>query len=193
MIDIFNHLVALISIILSLGIANLIAFVATLVHRQKRVRLDAPQLLWAAAIFLAQIEFWLSVFPFRTLSAPDVPTVLFVILVPVLHYLQAVLVVPDYQPGEVMDLRRHHEENCREYIGVGVLLSVLSMAYLGYTMAMHPGFALPGAFVVGAAFIVTGLVAMFVRNRWVQILMPLIQLCLRIAFLPALVAAMNGA
>ena len=193
MIDVFNHLVALISIILSLGIANLVAFVATLVHRQKKVRLDAPQLLWAATIFLSQIEFWLSVYPFRTLSAPDVPTILFVILVPVLHYLQAVLVVPEYQPGAVMDLRRHHEENFREYIGVGVLLSLLTMAYLAWMMGKHPGFVLPGAFIVGSAFALTGLIAMVFRNRWVQVLMPLTQLGLRIVFLPALVATMNGA
>lgn len=192
MVDIFNHLAALISIILSLGIANLVAFVATLVHRQKKVRLDAPQLLWASTIFLSQIEFWLSIYPFRGLAAPDVPTVLFVILVPVLHYLQAVLVVPDYQPGEVMDLRRHHEENYREYIGVGVVTSLLTMAYLGYTMAIHPGFDVPGAFIVGGLFALTSIAAMLIKNRWVQILMPATQLALRIVFLPSLVATMNA-
>lgn len=79
MADIFNHLAALISIILSLGIANLVAFVATLVHRQRKVRLDAAQLLWAAAIFLAQIEFWLSVYAFRNSAETSVPAILFVI------------------------------------------------------------------------------------------------------------------
>lgn len=191
--DVFSHLAALISIILSLGIANLVAFVATLVHRQKKVRLYAPQLLWAMSIFLAQIEFWLSIFPFRTLTDSTVPAVLFVILVPVLHYLQAVLVVPDYQPGEVMDLKRHHEQNFREYIGAGVLTALLSMGYLGYVMATEPGFDLPGAFIVGAVFAGTGIIAMIWQAFWVQVSMPLIHVVLRIVFLPSLVATMNAA
>lgn len=188
---IFDHLTALISIILSLGIANLVAFAATLVHRQKKVRLSAPQLLWAAAIFMAQIEFWLSAFAFRTLSQTSVWSVLFIIVVPILHYLQAVLVVPEERPGEVMDLKRHHEENFREYIGAGVVTNVLTLGFLAYMMAENPGLTVPGAYEVGGFFTATGLIAMVWRNRVVQVLMPAAQLALRIVFLPAVAATMG--
>ncbi|BCW87386.1 hypothetical protein sos41_05150 [Alphaproteobacteria bacterium SO-S41] len=188
---IFDHLTALISIILSLGIANLVAFVATLVHRQKRVRLSAPQLLWAATIFMAQIEFWLSAFAFRTISQATVWSILFVMLVPILHYLQAVLVVPEERPGEVIDLKRHHEENYREYIGAGVATNVITLGYLAYMMALNPGLSVPGAYEIGGLFTVTGLIAMFVRWHWVQVLMPAIQLTLRLVFLPAIAATMG--
>jgi hypothetical protein len=188
---IFDHLTALISIILSLGIANLVAFAATLVHRQKKVKLSAPQLLWAATIFMAQIEFWLSAFAFRNIPQASVWAVLFVILVPILHYLQAVLVVPDERPGEVMDLKRHHDENFREYIGAGVATNIITLGYLAYLMALNPGLSVPGAYAVGGLFTATGLIAMFVRWHSVQVLMPAIQLTLRIVFLPAIAATMG--
>ena len=187
---IFDHLTALISIILSLGIANLVAFAAMLVHRQKKVRLSAPQLLWTATIFLAQIEFWLSAFSFRSISQISAWSILFIILVPVLHYLQAVLVVPEERPGEIIDLKRHHEENFREYIGAGVATNIITLVYLAYMMAVNPGLSVPGAYEVGGVFTLTGLIAMAWRNRIVQVLMPAIQLGMRIVLLPAVAASM---
>lgn len=189
---VFDHLMALISIILSLGIATLVAFSATLVHRQKKVRLSAPQLMWAATIFLAQVEFWLSAYGFRAIAAASVASILFVLFVPVLHYLQAVLVVPEERPGEVIDLRRHHDENYREYIGAGVATDVITMAYLAYMIVQNPGLEFPGAFLVGGLFTATGLAAMFIKHPAVQIGMPLVQLLMRLGYLPMLAAGMSA-
>lgn len=187
----FSHLTALLSIILSLAIALLVRFAAVLVHRRREVSWSAPQLMWAAVIFLGQIEFWLTTYDFRDTTETSVVAIIFVVAVPVLYFLQSELVVPDERAGAV-DLRLHHEQHFREYIFAVVLTDLLTLAFLSYTMWRHPGQSFGEAPIWLSVLAATGLAAMIFRARAIQLAMPAAQLVIRLGLLPILAAHLSG-
>ena len=106
----FEHLSVLISIILGLGIAQLLTNVHALAQAADRVRVYWLSVLWATLIFVGQVEWWWSSFSFQKLPLETWSFFyfLFVLLSPVTLYLAAAFVLPGIGPGERVDLRAHY-------------------------------------------------------------------------------------
>lgn len=188
----FSHLTALLSIILSLAIALLVQFAASLVHRRRNVRWSVPHLLWASVIFLGQIEFWLSTYDFRDVTQVSVASILFVVAAPVLYFLQAELVIPDNRPGDTVDLRAHHAEQSRGYIGAIVATDLLTIAFITYALNVIPGLTFGMARIWLGLLVLSGIAAMTMPWRWARVAMPLVQLVIRLGLLPILAGHLSG-
>ncbi len=106
----FEHLSVLISIILGLGIAQLLTNVHALAQASGRVRVYWLSVIWTILIFVAQVEWWWSSFRFQDLPLETWSFFyfLFVLLSPVTLYLAAAFVLPSVGSEQGCDLREHY-------------------------------------------------------------------------------------
>jgi len=104
----FEHISVLVSIILGLGITQLLMSLHRLVQARHRVKTYWLPLLWAALIFIAQVEWWWSSYALRTETIWNFFYFLFVLLSPVSLYLAAAFALPDFEKGEHYDLREYY-------------------------------------------------------------------------------------
>lgn len=104
----FEHISVLVSIILGLGITQMLMSVHRLVQARDRVRLYWLSLLWAALIFVAQVEWWWASYAMRQETVWNFFYFLFVLASPVTLYLAAAFTLPDIEKGERYDLREYY-------------------------------------------------------------------------------------
>lgn len=104
----FEHISVLISIVLGLGLTQLLMGVHRLVQARERVRLYWLSLVWTALIFVAQVEWWWASYTLRDETVWNFFYFLFVLLSPVSLYLAAAFVLPEIEQGERYDLREHY-------------------------------------------------------------------------------------
>jgi hypothetical protein len=110
----FEHLAVLISIVLGLGITQLLTNVHRLVQARRRVRLYWLPVVWTALLFIAAIEWWWAAFALRQNARwTNFFYFLFVLLSPVTLFLAAAFVLPegDGDESRVIDLRHYYYEN----------------------------------------------------------------------------------
>jgi hypothetical protein len=104
----FEHISVLISIVLGLGLTQLLASLHRLVQARARVRVYWLPLLWAALIFITQVEWWWSSFALRDQTQWNFFYFLFVLLSPVTLYLAAAFVLPEIEAEVEYDLRSYY-------------------------------------------------------------------------------------
>jgi phage shock protein PspC (stress-responsive transcriptional regulator) len=109
----FEHLSVLISIVIGMGIAQLLYNAHQLVQVRARLRAYWLTTLWFVLIFTSLIEWWWALFGLRTTTVWNFFYFLFMLLSPVSMYLAAAFVLPDEQErnNETIDLRRYYYEN----------------------------------------------------------------------------------
>lgn len=166
--SVFEHLMTLGSFILALGVASILSFASTPVHRRREVRLSAPVLLWAGAIFLHQIVFWLAAYQFQATQAANYMSIGFVVAQPLLLYLQSATVVTDASAS--LDLPAHHARNARVYIALVALSTTLDIAFFAHLSVLEPEAHLSRIFASMGVALASSLAALaFQRQRWIQI------------------------
>ena len=109
----FEHLSVLISIVLGLGLTQLLTNVHRLVQAGRRVRLYWLPVLWTVLIFVSQIEWWWASFALRNDTVWNFFYFLFLLLSPVSLYLAAAFVLPEIEADRTYDLRAYYYENRR--------------------------------------------------------------------------------
>lgn len=167
----FEYVMLLVSVVLSLGIARVLESHAHLLKLGGEVRWSWTYLLWLLLIFLSHIDLWGSLWFLRAAPVWTLPSLLATILAAMALFYAAVLSAPERVPGEPIDLWDFHMANRHRYIGALaaylILGTILNSFVLGGDFAAaNVTAALPGL----ALFAV----ALFVRNRWVQIVIPLL-------------------
>lgn len=178
MSGVFEHLITLGSFILALGLTTILMFLATLVHRRHEVKLSLPHLLWAAAIFVNQINFWVGSYVFHDIPRASYLDIIFVIVFPILLYLQSALVVTE-QNG-MLDLRAHHARNKRAYIGLVIAATTVDALNFLRSALEDRSFDPTLFLAADGVFIVTAIAALVSDRRWVQIGAPGLHLALRV-------------
>jgi hypothetical protein len=178
MTPVFEHLMTLGSFILALSLATILMFLATLAHKRKQAKLSTPHLLWMAAIFVNQINFWLGSYALRHITHATYVSIAFVIVFPVLLYLQSALVVADNDGP--LDMPAHHASNKHYYIGLVATASALDAIYFLYTAAQNPGFDISTFLIADGLLIATALLAIFNNNRAIQLGVPAFHLVARV-------------
>jgi len=123
----FEYVTVLISIILGLGITQIVTGVADLVHQQERVKIYWPHLLWVVIIFVLHIQEWWATFELRQFDSWRLPTFLLVVLYPINLFILARLLFPLGLSNEVIDLREFYYANFKKIFGWAVILPLLSL------------------------------------------------------------------
>src|SRR5258708_13301428 len=100
----FEYVTVLISIILGMGITQIVTGVADLVHQWHRVRIYWPHILWIILVFFLHIDEWWSTYELRKFESLRLPTFRFVLLYPINLFILPPFLFPLVQPHLVFDL-----------------------------------------------------------------------------------------
>ncbi|NEX91922.1 hypothetical protein [Caulobacter sp. 17J65-9] len=160
--SIFEYVMVLVSVVLSLGLTHLLSGFGALVQGGGKVKFSGLHALWAAMCLLLTFDMWLSLWGLRDLQAWSLPVLLIVFASTVVLYLFAMFVTPAAS-DEPRDLYQFHLDNRRGYaVAMGVYLVI--GAVLNATLTKQ--------FVgVNASIpVMLGLLALawFVPARWAQ-------------------------
>lgn len=123
----FDYLSVLISIVLGLGISHILTSAAQLVRYRAAVRFYPPSLVWMALLFLLHVQIWWAVFELRDVPEWSFIAFVLVLAIPVLIYVISVLLTPDFDREEEVDLRVSYFGHRRWFFGLFALLPAISL------------------------------------------------------------------
>ena len=142
-----EHVLILLSLVISLALAHVLNGIARLVHAEN-VAWSRIHLVWIVIALLMLVDFWMSAWQLRHEDDWNILMVLFWMTMAVLFYLICALMVPDTIPNEGIDLSDFHETNRRRYLGL-FLFTMLFSFTANLTLS---GFATANVIVVLNAF-----------------------------------------
>jgi hypothetical protein len=162
--DAFEYLSVLISIVLGLGITNLLTGFARIVQMRARVKMFWPAIVWAMLLLVIHVQTWWSMFGLRNLEVWTFLNFSLTLMQPILLFFLSALALPDFDREESLDLKKNYFAHRRWFFGmiVALLLFSLARAYAtdgrfqtGADLWFHIGFiagALPAAIVANEFF-----------------------------------------
>jgi hypothetical protein len=125
-LDAFPYLSVLLSIILGLGLTQVLTAVGRLVRHRDRVRLDWLPLLWAAVLLVVYVQVWWSMFGLRYHRDWTFVAFLIVLAQTGTLYVMAAVVLPE-QLDEAVDLRMYYEHQHRWFFGFFLATLIISV------------------------------------------------------------------
>lgn len=148
----FDYLAVLISIILGLGIAQLLGSFGRWVEHRRAFGAFGPALLWAGILLLIHVQTWWSMFGLRALAEWTFARFAIVLLQPIVLYLLAILVLPS-QTAQSQDARANYFAQRHWFFGLLAFLLVVSVVKDLVVSGSLPGglnLAFHGLFLAGA-------------------------------------------
>jgi hypothetical protein len=127
-LDDFAHLSVLISIVLGLGITNLLMGFARVIQMRARLKIYWPTLAWAVTLLLVHVQTWWSMFGLRKVPIWTFPDFAVVLMQPILLFFLSALALPDFDRDEALDLRANYFAQARWFFGMLVALVLVSLA-----------------------------------------------------------------
>ncbi len=121
----FEFVTVLISIILGLGITQIMSGVADLIHQWKDVRLYWPHLLWIVLVFILHVQDWWLLYQLRDITSWQLPMFLFQVLYPISLFILARILFP---LTGATDMKAYYLGNYRKFFALVMILSLLSAA-----------------------------------------------------------------
>jgi Ca2+/Na+ antiporter len=125
--DEFAYLSVLLSIIIGLGITQLLTAAGRLIRHRDRVRVDWLPLLWAAVLLVIFVQVWWSMFGLRTYREWTFVGFLLILAQTCTLYLMAAVVLPE-QVEDAVDLATHYERQHRWFFGFFLATLIISVA-----------------------------------------------------------------
>ena len=121
----FEYLSVLISIILGLGITQLLSGFGRWLEQRATFRFYGPSLAWGAFLLVVDIQTWWAMFGLRSYTTWTFAQFVIVLLQPILLFLLAVLVFPS--AGLEVDLRTNYFAQRRWFFGILMALLIVSV------------------------------------------------------------------
>ena len=104
----FDYLSVLISIVLGLGLTELLSNVHRLVQARDRVTFHWLPVLWGVLVFVMLVQWWWAAFGLHQQLEWNFFFFLLILLIPVLMYLAAASVLPTVESEQTVDLRAYY-------------------------------------------------------------------------------------
>lgn len=127
MIAPFEYITVLISIILGMGITQIVTGIASLVLRWERVKLYWPHTLLVVLLFIIHIQEWWAVYEMRNFKLWRLATFLFIVLYPVNLYILARILFPLSLKAKVIDLKEFYFRHYRRFFLFFIILDALAI------------------------------------------------------------------
>jgi hypothetical protein len=127
MISPFEYITVLISIILGMGITEILSSAGNIILRWEKVRLYWPHTILVLLVFVFHFQEWWVVFEMRNYQSWRLPVFLYTILYPVNLYILARILFPQKWKGKRTDLREFYYRNCKRIFIFIFSLAVLSI------------------------------------------------------------------
>jgi hypothetical protein len=152
-VDAFSYLSVLLSIIIGLGLTQVLTASGRLIRHRERVRAYWPSLVWAAVLLLIFVQAWWAMFGMRRHTDWTFFTFLMVLLQTVTLYMMAAVVLPEEVDEAGVDLRAYYERQRGWLFGFLLATLVVSVVKDVALTGALPGPANLGfhAFLAGAA------------------------------------------
>ena len=125
--DAFSYLSVLLSIIIGLGMTQVLTAAGQLIRYRARVRFYWPSLLWAVTVLVIYVQMWWSTFGLRAYHDWTFASFSLVLLEPICFYLLAALVLPEGIEAAGVNLREHYYEQHQWLFGFLLATAVVSM------------------------------------------------------------------
>ena len=127
--DIREHSITLVSVIVGLGLAELLANLNVLIRSRREVRWYALPLVWATVCLFLVVNLWWGIYlgAIGIATPSNAGAFLLYLVVPVLLYLVCSAVLPQMRDAATVDLRS-------SYYGSSRYFSALLFAYVAATM-----------------------------------------------------------
>lgn len=123
----FEFVTVLISIILGLGITQLLSGIADLIQQWEKVKLYWPHVLWMLMIFVLHVQEWWLTFPLQTSRTIwHLPLFLFQMLYPISLFIAARILFPAANDESCNNLKDFYFRNYRKFFLIVMTLSLLS-------------------------------------------------------------------
>ena len=90
----FEFVTVLISIILGLGITQIMSGVADFIHQWEKAKLYWPHMLWVILVFVLHVQQWWLTYELRVISSWRLPFFLFEVLYPINLFILARILFP---------------------------------------------------------------------------------------------------
>lgn len=130
-VAIFDYVMLLISVVLSLGLARLLETHARLIKRGSAVRWSAVYVAWLVIVGAMHVDLWATLWSVHTYTSWTWTVILGFFFQAISLFYGAVLIAPD-ETADVIDLWRFHVENRLRYLSALITYVVLG-SYLGLT------------------------------------------------------------
>lgn len=162
---IFDYVMLLISVVLSLGLARLLETHARLVKRGSAVTWSAVYVAWLVIVAAMHVDLWATLWVVHTQKAWPWTMVLGFFFQAISLFYGAVMITPDDDRTSV-DLWQFHLDNRRRYIPTMVVYTLLgSLLTLGFApMAQF----LSAVYTVCLPYVAGCVLAMASSSRWLQ-------------------------
>ncbi len=122
----FEFVTVLISIILGLGITQIMSGIADLIHQWERVRLYWPHFLWIILVFILHVQEWWLLYQLKDIEVWRLPMFLFQVLYPIALFILARILFPMASDEHAADMRTFYLHNYRKPFVMVMVLSVIS-------------------------------------------------------------------
>jgi len=122
----FEYITVLVSIVLGLGITQVVTGTADIIHNWNRVRLYWPHLLWIVLVFFLHLQDWWSLYDLRQHQQWRLPTFFFTILYPINLFILARVLFPGSVESGVIDMKTFYFSSYRKFFLLIATLAVIS-------------------------------------------------------------------
>lgn len=123
----FEYVTVLISIVLGLGLTQLLSGVAEMIHHWNRVRLYWPHLLWVLLAFFLHVQEWWELYALRDMDAWRLPVFFVTILYPVNLFILARILFPAIAEDKpVVSFKDFYFQHYRKFFLLIIVLAVVS-------------------------------------------------------------------
>ena len=116
--DAFSYLSVLISIILGLGIQQVLQGYRTLILSRRRIAFYAPPLIWSVLLLAMIAQHWWSSFGLAGRATWSFALFATILIQTALIYMMAAIVLPDIPADEPVDLRDHYYREAPAFFGI---------------------------------------------------------------------------
>jgi hypothetical protein len=180
----FEFFTVLLSFVVSIGVAGMLAAVARLIQEHSRVRFSLAWALWAMAIFNIQVLYWLRSWTYHEQFTLRIETSLPPLVLAILAFVCCGLATPGISDAGAIDLRDFHAKQGRKY----------QVAYAAFMLVAIPqGIAMRDVGADSSRLLEDSITqtiiaaiaiaaAAFPRLRWLQIGAPVVFLISAVAY-----------
>src|SRR2546423_8317353 len=125
--DAFSYLSVLLSIIVGLGLTQLLTATGRLIRHRDRVRVDWLPLLWAGVLLVVFVQVWWSMFGLRNYRDWTFVAFLLILAQTCTLYMMAAVVLPEQVEQTGVDLAAHYERQRRWFFSFFLATLVISV------------------------------------------------------------------
>src|SRR5262249_28687086 len=188
----YDFILVLFSFVYAAAVTHLLSTAGEIIIASKRVRLSWLNAGWMCAALLFTCAWWIGLWDLHTMSTWSVGSVAFYFAVAAGIYLNARLVSPRIPEQGEIDLREFHAEQGRKYL---ICYTILSLITVITNARGQAGSAVQWPAqnkVIVPMAVATGIAALLIRKRWVQVLAVLMQILGWVWYFAKLQSALSG-